>query len=151
MRKNIYYFSYFLFLGAKNIDNCPAGYTVPIFLIVSGALGLILVPLSAVINCCFKYLSHDSRTGAYLHFITSLLYTCAVMFALVWVISGCIWVFRIYHPNYKGDDDSYCDELTYKTAIVVIISTYIICLFSCCCICCFKKEASYEPINSFDP
>ena len=137
----------FSFSGVKNIDNCPAGYTIPIFLIVTGIMFLVLVPFPAAIIICLKYTSFDNQFGQCFRLIPRLLFNCAPIFWLMWLLSGFVWVFRIYKPDYDILSVTYCDELTYKTSLAVITVTYIFSLFGCC-ICCFQKKLSYEPLNN---
>ena len=137
----------FSFSGVKNIDNCPAGYTIPIFLIVTGIMFLVLVPFPAAIIICLKYTSFDNQFGQCFRLIPRLLFNCAPIFWLMWLLSGFVWVFRIYKPDYDILSVNYCDELTYKTSLAVITVTYIFSLFGCC-ICCFQKKLSYEPLNN---
>ncbi|XP_065645029.1 transmembrane protein 272 isoform X2 [Hydra vulgaris] len=101
-------------IGALKINKCPIEPMIPIYLIISGATGILTVLLT--------FISTISKQRCWygLVFLTSL-------FALCWFVAGNIWVFK----NYKKR--SYCDEKAYYLAFWFIVLTYIFSVLSCCC------------------
>ena len=125
-------FNVFL-LGARNVDNCPAQDLIPTFLIVMGTMLLVSVPLIAVPWCLYQCSHEDNSAVGCLFCIMICLFSLIPCFTSVWFICGNVWVFSIYQPSYNILNGSYCDEVTYKFSVAVIIFTWLSPFLSCCC------------------
>lgn len=52
--------------------------------------------------------------------------------------SGCVWVYRIYEPNYVEGSHDYCDFTLYQFAFWLITSVYIAVGLLTSCMCCLS-------------
>ena len=138
---------FFVYTGSNNKNECPIEKHIPIYLIVAGALALIMLPLSALCGACIKCLPNDSSVGGCISCLNGLLFVSLSFFSFAWFIAGNVWVFGNYEPNYVTSDPEYCDETTYKVAFWVIIATYVTSILSCCLSGCFARKATYAELK----
>ena len=105
---------------------------IPIFLTVYGAMVLALVPIVAVLWCLYQCSHEDNSLASGLICLISCLMCLVPLFTSIWFICGNVWVFSIYQPSYEITSGTYCDEVTYKFSVTVIIITWVSPFLSCC-------------------
>ncbi|XP_047657223.1 zgc:103586 isoform X1 [Tachysurus fulvidraco] len=128
-------------LGAMHYNGCPIQPHIPIYLIIIGVCGLILLMLAY----CMNTLSE----GFWLQ-ICLLCILCIVIFTVIWFLTGTVWVFSIYPPNYNSSAEGhYCQRTLYLFAFWFNILCFLSVLFLIpCCICYFVYECvrrAYSP------
>ena len=118
---------------------------IPIFLTVYGAMVLALVPIVAVLWCLYQCSHEDNPLASGLICLISCLMCLVPLFTSIWFICGNVWVFSIYQPSYEITSGTYCDEVTYKFSVAVIIITWVSpFLSSCFSFCCSLQSSSHE-------
>ncbi|XP_055053876.2 transmembrane protein 272 [Misgurnus anguillicaudatus] len=122
-------------IGSVYLNDCPKQNYIPIYVLVCGVFGVVL-GLLACLPC-----ARDTNEGG--HPILSLL--CSVWNGLVctflfcWLISGSVWIYSIYPPNYNQTmtADLYCNKTLYLFAFWTTTVGYILLalflLIGCCC------------------
>ncbi|XP_074480709.1 transmembrane protein 272-like [Sebastes fasciatus] len=121
--------------GAIYLDDCPRQPFIPVYLIVMGVFGLVLAVLSSL---CITKTPDDDTSSPIIRLCTALnsLIAC---FLFCWFITGNVWIFSIYQPNYNKNTtnvDLYCDKTLYLFAFWTSILFYMLLglfLVSCCC------------------
>ncbi|XP_075898293.1 uncharacterized protein LOC142898898 [Nelusetta ayraudi] len=78
-------------LGAVYLHECPAGPAVPLYVLVSGVVGLLVISQAAI----QKILLPDLLGKIWLLWVV-----CLDLFALVWFIYGSYHIYVIYQPSY---------------------------------------------------
>ena len=119
---------------------------IPIFLTVYGAMVLASVPIVAVPWCLYQCSDEDDNPLASGSFCLIGCLACLVpLFISIWFICGNVWVFSIYQPSYEMTSGTYCDDVTYKFSVAVIIITWVSpFLSSCFSFCCSLQSSSHE-------
>ncbi|XP_044000083.1 uncharacterized protein LOC122846868 [Gambusia affinis] len=80
-------------LGAVYIHECPAGPVVPVYMMVFGILGLLMMALFTLP----KLLSPAAQT----HSAWVVFFTILLLLFFVWLLVGSYHVYSIYPPNYE--------------------------------------------------
>ncbi|XP_022335581.1 transmembrane protein 272-like [Crassostrea virginica] len=138
-------------IGAQYLDDCPLEKYIPIYLVVSGSVGLFYNIFGIIKSACCKKSSEQMQgeeegPAAKLGTCMSSLLSC---FMSAWFIAGNVWVYSNYDDiSTNAASANYCHPTAYYFAFWVITSVYIIIglviLLSCCCcvaLCfCGKKE-----------
>ncbi|RZB40034.1 uncharacterized protein BDFB_004997 [Asbolus verrucosus] len=116
-----------LVIGCLNVHKCPVNEKIPLYLIATGAIGLVS-----------KFVSYfRRRISAHVQvvfFETSLYSVEAAFFFL-----GTFWVYKEYKPSFDPDEKDYCNETAYMFAFVHLTIYYcfiVFVAFVCCCIVC---------------
>lgn len=119
---------------------------IPIFLTVYGAMVLVSVPMVAVPWCLYECSDEDNPLASGSFCLIGCCLACLVpLFTSIWFICGNVWVFSIYQPSYEITSGTYCDEVTYKFSVAVIIITWVSpFLSSCFNFCCSLQSSSHE-------
>nr|XP_022916779.1 uncharacterized protein LOC111426478 isoform X1 [Onthophagus taurus] len=94
-------------LGWYSLNSCSISRMIPIYLIVGGAVGLLIKALLAT-------------TNVYLFNIM----VSTIAFYVVWHVTGSYYVFKEYQPNYDPTIGPYCDRIPYLLAFWVLIIQY---------------------------
>ncbi|CAF2424791.1 unnamed protein product [Rotaria sp. Silwood2] len=130
-----------LILGILYVKECPVNKNIPLYMIISGICGLVIVILVVSSSACTYYRS-ISNTQKPTHgfiictiaLIRGMQGTLAI-FLFIWFIFGNIWIFnaryrvRTDRPN---DINNYCHATLYWFAFYSLIFTYIYAAFTCC-------------------
>ncbi|CAL4099256.1 unnamed protein product [Meganyctiphanes norvegica] len=83
-------------------SDCIVQPFIPIWLIVSSITGIF-----TVVHTSYFMLDKSSVCHGYLM-------TIQIIFHIAWFVTGCIWVFAIYLPNFDDlTNDNYCDYTLY--------------------------------------
>ncbi|KAL4631460.1 hypothetical protein GN956_G15504 [Arapaima gigas] len=124
------------------MDDCPLQSYIPLYLLVSGTFGL----LFGLVSClpCSRGEEDGGWTalGSFCTALNSLL----VAFLFCWFITGNVWIFSIYPPNYDSTipQEPYCDRSLYLFAFWTTAAVYVllgallltcVCVFICIWIC----------------
>ncbi|XP_070711102.1 transmembrane protein 272-like [Pempheris klunzingeri] len=118
-----------LAVGAVYQNDCPRQPYIPVYLLVSGAVPLLLGLLN-ILPCTAGFGNHCKAWSS----LVSLFFFC-------WFIAGNVWIYSIYEPNYNKTTtsiDTYCDKTLYLFAFWTTNMTYILLglmLFCMCCSC----------------
>ncbi|XP_042615626.1 transmembrane protein 272-like isoform X2 [Cyprinus carpio] len=124
-------------IGAVYLKDCPQQHYIPVYVLVCGVFSALLALLS-----CLPCARQTEEVGGQ----TTLGRICNVWNGLVstflfcWMISGSVWVYSIYPPNYNQTlaRDSYCNKTLYLFAFWTTTLAYIllgVALFIGCCFC----------------
>ncbi|CAG9858943.1 unnamed protein product [Phyllotreta striolata] len=121
-----------LVIGILGVHKCPVEENIPLFLIATGAIGLITKILTYARERLLRHFQ--------VKFVESSLYTVEIVF----LILGAYWVYKEYPPNYDPGVTFYCQKTAYLfafvyiTVVLVIIGLGVlaglICVM-CCAIC----------------
>ncbi|CAJ0601291.1 unnamed protein product [Cylicocyclus nassatus] len=118
-------------IGFLNLDNCPVRPEIPIWMIVAA--------FSSLLNIAnhFYKLYKETHNQSYPLFVR-ILDGILLVFRPVWFIAGCVWVYTAYvDVTYETiDNENYCDQITYSTALVFSTVFCIIVVFILACLCC---------------
>ncbi|XP_040264869.1 transmembrane protein 272-like [Bufo bufo] len=92
-------------IGSIHIHDCAIEPNIPIYLVVAGAVSLLLVVLWPLMLCAPRVAyTIDGVLG---------------LFTLAWFIAGSVWVFRIYQTDPRD-----CNDTLYKFAFGILIFKY---------------------------
>lgn len=141
-----------IIIGAMYLDDCPLERYIPIYLVVSGSVGLFYNLFGIVKTTCCKK-NTEEGVGEEEEGAASKLGTCLSSliscFMSAWFIAGNVWVYGSHSDlSTNSASANYCHPTAYYFAFWVITACYIIIglviLLSCCCCialcCCSKKE-----------
>ncbi|XP_077083778.1 transmembrane protein 272-like isoform X2 [Siphateles boraxobius] len=134
-------------IGAVYLKDCPQQHYIPVYVLVCGVFSVFLALLSCL-PC-----ARETEEGNH----TSLSRICTVWNALVstflfcWLISGSVWIYSIYPPNYNQTvaGDPYCNKTLYLFAFWTTTLGYILlgvglllgcCFHICTCIRAIAKD-----------
>ncbi|XP_028141789.1 transmembrane protein 272 isoform X3 [Diabrotica virgifera virgifera] len=121
-----------LIIGILGVHHCPVEENIPLFLIATGAIGLI----TKITTYMREQIMRHFQVG----YVESSLYTIEMVF----LILGAYWVYKEYPPKYDPIfGRAYCQKTAYMMAFVyitfifgfalVVVAGFI---FFLCCICC---------------
>ncbi|KAJ3632187.1 hypothetical protein MTP99_009207 [Tenebrio molitor] len=118
-----------LVVGCLNVHKCPVNKNIPLFLIATGAIGLVSKFVSYVRN---RLSSHVQVV-----YIESALYSVETIFFFL----GTYWVYKEFQPSYDPINAKlYCNKTAYLFAFtyLTIFYGFIVALLLgfCCFICC---------------
>jgi hypothetical protein len=121
-----------LIIGIIYSSNCPIQRYIPVYLIVQGAVGLLIFDIHLLamvyILCVTKFKYFFICTIAILTAFLGLF-----LFALF--IAGNIWIFSVFNRVQFDDStntNSYCNGVLYHAAFWLVIVQYIMAAFFCC-------------------
>ncbi|XP_074479865.1 transmembrane protein 272-like [Sebastes fasciatus] len=112
-------------IGAIYLDKCTRQPKIPIYLIVLGVFGLV----QSILFClCILKTPDDDTSNPIIRLFTAMnsLIAC---FLFCWFITGNVWIFSIYQPNYNKNTtnvDPYCNKTLYLFALWTTIFFYIL-------------------------
>ncbi|KAF4089176.1 hypothetical protein AMELA_G00063800 [Ameiurus melas] len=120
-------------LGAIHFNECPVQSYIPIYLIIIGGCGLILLMLA--------YWNNTLHEGFWKQ-ICILCILCIVVFSIIWFLTGTVWVYSIYPPSFNSSAvRHYCQRSLYLFAFWFNILCFLCVLVLIpCCICYFLYE-----------
>ena len=128
-----------VFIGAKYTDQCAVEPLIPIYLIVTGACGL-------VANCCSggtRYQEGGQREEGSVNPIQLVVQ----LFVFAWFVCGNVWIYTNYQPNYDDPESAeYCNKTLYLFAFWATTSYYIITGLALTCFCVYGFCAATEQI-----
>lgn len=112
-----------LVMGVIYLDECPVEKNIPIFLVVAGVVGILVVLLSFLQSWCFD---EDRQTDLNCWRIIILV---VMLFWSAWFIAGSFWVYSNYQPRYRHGaaeaDSRYCSKVLYLFSFWAINLTYM--------------------------
>lgn len=123
-------------IGAVYLQDCPRQHYIPIYLVVMGVFGLLL-GLLACLPCAKE---PEDGTASPLNRLCTSWNSLVSLFVFCWFITGNVWVYSIYEPNYNQtmtEVDPYCNKTVYLFAFWTITLVYILVglfLFTGCCV-----------------
>jgi len=115
------------FVGITTTKDCPIQPIIPIYLAVSGALGIV-TKIIPIVNRNRRLQIVDRILG--------------VLFIIefIWMILGSYWIYSIYKPNYRPEEGLYCNKTAYLLAFWLLTINYIFLILlitiPCCILCC---------------
>ncbi|XP_037402415.1 transmembrane protein 272-like [Pygocentrus nattereri] len=119
-------------MGAVYLQECPKQHYIPIYLLVCGVFSTILTLLSCL--PCNKYQGMNLCCYVWNGLVSA--------FMFCWFISGSMWIYSIYPPNYNSTvlGEPYCNKSLYLFAFWTTTLTYIflagLLLAACCVLIC---------------
>ncbi|XP_055358507.1 transmembrane protein 272-like [Betta splendens] len=135
-------------IGSLYLNECPRQPYIPIYLIVGGVFGLMIAGLSCI--GCTQRINNGPLSG----FCTTWS-SLTFLFLFCWLITGSVWIYSIYKPNYSKNATSpelYCNELLYlfafwNTTVVYILLGLLFVVLCCiipCCACGLGAALAYS-------
>ncbi|XP_043953117.1 transmembrane protein 272-like [Gambusia affinis] len=130
----------YIAVGAVYFNECPVQEKIPIYLIVSGVFSIVLNLLSCL-PCIDSRKDAPQTPGGQ---VLTLWNSLVSLFLFCWFISGNIWIYSIYKPEYNKnatDVSRYCNKTLYlfafwnATLVYILIILFI--LTGCCVLCGF--------------
>jgi len=126
-----------LIIGAMYQQSCPAEPYIPIYLVVGGTFWCLKKMMKYGFRCKGRDEEADERRLR--QSPVNILMLLIGFFLFAWFIAGCVWIYRIYPPNYTDKDNAeYCNKTLYLFAFWLITSTYIILGLLTSCLCCIS-------------
>lgn len=121
--------------------HCPIQPRISLFLIVHGSVSIASVLFLMICIVLTVYLaSRGSSMSIVLGILTVGVMILLVIFSLIWLIVGSVWVFRVHNRVIHEYDRihhyylyTYCNPLLYRFTFVYIIISYMALAFQCCC------------------
>ncbi|MCI4377386.1 hypothetical protein PGIGA_G00202990 [Pangasianodon gigas] len=115
-------------LGAIHFSECPIQPYIPIYLIIIGGCGIILLMLA--------YWTNTLHEGFWCQ-ICILSIICISVFSIAWFLTGTVWIYSIYPPNFNSTAvGHYCQRTLYLFAFWFNILGFLsVVFFVPCCIC----------------
>ncbi|KAI1301631.1 hypothetical protein HDE_02824 [Halotydeus destructor] len=136
-------------VGALHMDQCPVE-NIPLFLLVGGLVWASKNLLNFYATCRRK--SPDPAEEADIqarHRRRESMINC---FLFLWFISGCVFVYRIYLPEFEDSTSpKYCNRTVYFYAFWLITATFIIFGFFVGCLCCLTVSAAVAANENPEP
>uniref|UniRef100_A0A672GGQ5 Uncharacterized protein n=1 Tax=Salarias fasciatus TaxID=181472 RepID=A0A672GGQ5_SALFA len=126
-------------IGSVYLQDCPINHYIPIYLIVVGVFGLVL----NVVTSCLPSTQEgeEEEPPTLLTRCCKFLYSLISLFLFCWFITGNVWIYSIYQPDYNKNTtniDHYCNKTLYLFAFWTTTLVYIIlCVFVACGCCVF--------------
>lgn len=127
-----------IIIGATYLDDCPLERYIPIYLVVSGSVGLFEILLRIVKTTCWKKQcdGEEASEGAVGKLGTYLTYLIFCFF-FAWFIAGNVWVYGSQSDlSSNPASANYCHSTAYYFAFWYITTWYIIIglviLLMCC-------------------
>ncbi|KAI4895743.1 hypothetical protein NFI96_024044, partial [Prochilodus magdalenae] len=130
-----------LFLpGAMYLEDCPKQHYIPIYLVVCGVFSIVLAVFSCL-PCCKAQ-----------ECICNLWNGLVSAFMFCWYITGNVWIYSIYTPNYNATlvEEPYCNKTLYLFAFWTTTLGYILfagALVGTCCVLC-SACCAYKIVSS---
>ncbi|XP_020619607.1 uncharacterized protein LOC110057373 isoform X2 [Orbicella faveolata] len=107
-------------IGAKYKDECPVEPSIPIYLIVAGAGGL-------VANCCSYGTRYQDGAEGEERCVNAILQLVVQPFIFACFVYGNVLIYRNRQPNYADPESAYyCNKTLYLFAFWATNSYYII-------------------------
>ncbi|XP_032439424.1 transmembrane protein 272 [Xiphophorus hellerii] len=129
----------YIAVGAVYLNECPVQEKIPIYLIVSGVFTIVLNLLSCLPGT--RSTKDTPRTTA--GHVVTVWNSLVSLFLFCWFISGNIWIYSIYQPEYNKnatDVSRYCNKTLYLFAFwnttLVYILVILFVLTGCCVLFC---------------
>ncbi|XP_067122472.1 transmembrane protein 272-like [Centruroides vittatus] len=125
-----------IIIGAIRIKECPLQPIIPIVIIIMGSLGMLSNVFHLVhrIKNIWDFSLPTRFTGI------GLLTIMINILSFISFIAACVWVYRIYPPNYDSTRGLYCDKMLYLFSFWILNTVYIFIgiiflfvLLGCCC------------------
>ena len=112
-----------MIVGSIYLNDCPAEKNIPIFLIVAGITGILLVLLSFLQSWCYD---EDKESDLSCWRVTILI---IMLFWSAWLVAGSFWVYSNYQPSYSKDTNEemkrHCDKVLYLFSFWAINLIYM--------------------------
>ncbi|KAH6937143.1 hypothetical protein HPB50_025789 [Hyalomma asiaticum] len=125
--------------GTTYLSDCPAEKYIPIFLVMGGVFGV----LKTVLDVCSKCRHPDSSGEAGRNVAEEqraeertwgTLVNC---FLFAWYVAGCVWVYRVYPPDYVNvESPAFCDKTLYLFAFGLVTAGLLSLGLAAACLCC---------------
>ncbi|XP_066536422.1 transmembrane protein 272-like [Hoplias malabaricus] len=104
-------------LGAKHLYDCPKQPIVPVYLLVGGVACLSL-QIFPIIYC--------SQSDGKIILPCRILNFLLLVFCPLWFITGSIFVYMAYEPNYESRSSAeFCERILYQVAFWITNIIYI--------------------------
>ncbi|KAL6490667.1 hypothetical protein MHYP_G00010120 [Metynnis hypsauchen] len=122
-------------LGARHLYDCPKQPMVPVYLLVGGVACLCLQ-----IFPIFYCRQSDGKISLICRIFNFLL----LIFCPIWLITGSVFVYTAYQPNYKSRwSAEYCERILYEIAFWITTAIYVmippLLLYLCYTTCCENR------------
>ncbi|ROL45585.1 Cytidine deaminase [Anabarilius grahami] len=111
-------------IGAVYLQDCPQQHYIPVYVLVCGVFSVLLALLSCL--PCAREMEETGRTM--LSFICTVWNALVSTFLFCWLISGSVWIYSIYPPNYNQTlaGVPYCNKTLYLFAFWTTTLGYVL-------------------------
>ncbi|XP_076619351.1 uncharacterized protein LOC143340867 [Colletes latitarsis] len=119
-----------LIFGWKYSNDCPKEENLPIYMIIGGACGMILMVLmiySQIRSRRAKVMSVISQRPKVT--LSKVIIVILSLFLMCWFVAGNYWILSILWPSFSRptySPDDYCNELLYKFSLFHLVVIYTI-------------------------
>ncbi|CAF0849445.1 unnamed protein product [Rotaria sp. Silwood1] len=130
-----------LVLGILYVRECPVNKNIPLYMIISGVCGLVIVILLVLSSACTYCRSVSNVEKPTYGFIvctialTRGMQGTLAIFLFIWFLFGNIWILNARYrvrTDKPNDINNYCHPTLYWFAFYSLIFTYVYALFTCC-------------------
>ncbi|GIY07922.1 uncharacterized protein CDAR_385961 [Caerostris darwini] len=130
-----------ILVGTNYFGECPVEQFIPVYLIVGGTFGVV----KNVLGFFSRWKTNESDQERLIHRSRDSILNC---FLIAWFITGCIWTYRVYEPEYEDEKSPfYCNKTLYLFAFWLVTSTFIVVGFMSVCIMCFVVSSVVTAIE----
>ncbi|XP_042201251.1 transmembrane protein 272-like isoform X1 [Callorhinchus milii] len=126
----------YITIGTVYLNSCTQQHLIPIYLIVSGSFSLFLIMISCV-HCS----PSDGENLSQWRDLSRCWKTISSLFSFIWFLTGNVWIYSIYEPDYIHEDSAlYCNRTLYLFAFWMTTITYtllaLVLVLGCCGLLC---------------
>ncbi|KAG8183956.1 hypothetical protein JTE90_005187 [Oedothorax gibbosus] len=108
-----------ILVGTKYFGECPVEQFIPVYLIVGGTFGVVKNLLGFFSRCK----TNENDQERLIHRSRDSILNC---FLIAWFITGCIWTYRVYEPEYEDEKSPfYCNKTLYLFAFWLVTTSFI--------------------------
>ncbi|XP_055931363.1 transmembrane protein 272-like isoform X2 [Argiope bruennichi] len=109
-----------ILVGTNYFGECPVEQFIPVYLIVGGTFGV----AKNVLGFFSRWKMNENGQEPLIHRSRDSILNC---FLIAWFITGCIWTYRVYEPEYEDEKSPfYCNKTLYMFAFWLVTTTFIV-------------------------
>lgn len=122
-------------IGTSYLKECPVEEFIPIYLIVGGVFGV----MKNLLNFWSRCRKNEDTEERLRQKPYDTILNC---FLFAWFIAGCVWIYRVYEPDYiDSSSQIYCNKTLYLFAFWLVTSIFIILGLIIGCLCCLTVSS----------
>ncbi|GFY75295.1 uncharacterized protein TNIN_352331 [Trichonephila inaurata madagascariensis] len=109
-----------ILVGTNYFGECPVEQFIPVYLIVGGTFGVV----KNVLGFFSRWKTNENEQERLIHRSRDSILNC---FLIAWFITGCIWTYKVYEPEYEDEKSPfYCNKTLYLFAFWLVTTTFIV-------------------------
>lgn len=133
-------------IGILYLHNCPIEPYIPIYLIVQGAVGLLILVIHVL---AFVHILYITKFKYQCIGTVAIFMAFIMIFLFAWFIAGNFWIFSVVNRVQLTDQtktNSYCNKNLYQAAFWLLIAQYVMSVYFCCSFT-WIRQSSKSPTN----